>query len=878
MTRINNYFVLTIIFCFLVSKARSEQRTYFSAKLSTQPPQIDGRLVDKAWETGQWQSDFTQRSPYDGKKPSQKTEFKILYDDKYIYLAFKNYDTEPGEIENRMSRRDGFAGDWIEVNIDSYNDDRTAFSFTLTAAGVKGDEFISQDGSHWDSSWDPIWYGKTSINDKGWFAEMKIPLSQLRYGSKEEQTWGLQVHRRIFRLEEQNLWQYVPQEKQGWVSNFGVLKGIKGIKPQKQVEITPYILGKYETYQKDSDNPFADGKDSDFYGGLDGKIGVTSDLTLDFTINPDFGQVEADPSEVNLSGFETYFSEKRPFFIEGREILNFKITKGGSPISSDNLFYSRRIGRPPHHFPDLDDNEYAKMPANTSIIGAAKLTGKTKNGLSVGIMESVTAEEKAQIKTPDGDKRSILVEPLTNYFASRLKKDFNKGNTTFGGMVTSTNRDIDKEYLEYLHTNAYTGGLDFLHQWQDKKYYTRSNIAISHVTGTKEAITETQTSHRHYFQRPDAEHLEVDSNATSLTGHGGIIEYGKQGGGHWRYSTWITWRSPGLELNDIGYNRRTDEVMQVFWLQYRVWEPKGIFRNYQVSLDQWKGVNFDMHSLYQGCNLNFYSQFKNYWRFGMGTNAETNQYSYSALRGGPMLRQDNYFGTFFNIHSDSRKKFRVSTGGNFNKAFNDAWISRNLWMDFDLQLLNALSVSLNPWISFYENKVQYVTTLEDVAGSNEYICSSIDQETLGLSMRVNFNVTPDFTIQYYGQPFVSSVDYFDYKVITDTKAKKLNGRYYQFTPGEITYLQDDGEYQADVNHDGTLETFGDPDFNFLQFKSNLVLRWEYIPGSVLYLVWSQGRTDHPPVREFDFRKDYTGVFDVYPHDIFLIKLTYCIKA
>lgn len=873
-------FIIFLV-CFLQLKVHAEivKNECRAVRIISNPPSIDGVLNENEWGDGEWISGFTQRSPYDGKAPSFKTEFKILYDDKNIYFAFRNHDPEPSKIERRMSRRDGFEGDWVEVNIDSYNDKRTAFSFTVTAAGVKGDEFISRDGDRWDGSWDPIWYSKTSINDEGWIAEMRIPLSQLRFANKDVQLWGLQVQRRIFRLEERAVWQYIPQNTPGWVSNFGDLKGIEGIKPQKQIEISPYILGKVETYQKDLDNPFAKtGNTKDFYGGVDGKIGITSDLTLDFTINPDFGQVEADPSEVNLSGFETYFSEKRPFFIEGRDILSFQITGGGSPISSDNLFYSRRIGRVPHHYPDLEDDEYVSLPASTNILGAAKLTGKTKNGLSIGIVESVTGEEFAKIESTEGEKREVLVEPFTNYFAGTLKKDINKGNTTIGGMVTATNRNLKEEHLSYLHSDAYSGGIDFLHQWKDKKYYFRTNTVISHIIGSEEAILETQTSHLHYFQRSDAEHLKVDSSAKSLTGHGGLISFGKQGGGHWQYAAWLTWRSPGLDLNDVGYTRRTDEFMQVSWAQYRVWEPKGIFRNYNINFNQWKGFNFDMHSLYEGGNINFHADFKNYWSIGAGFNFEGNQYSYSELRGGPMLRQDNYCGAFYNLFTDHRKKVRFGAGGSNNYGFDNAWESQNYWTTLIFRLSNAFSISSNPWINLSKSKLRYVETLENVDGKNEYICASLNQKTLGMSLRLNYNVTPDFTIQYYGQPFVSSVDYFDYKKITDPKSKKIDGRFYQFAENEIRYNWDKNIYEVDIDGDGQNESFNDPDFNFLQFRSNLVLRWEYIPGSTFYLVWSQGRTGFPSVQEFEFKTDYPEVFDIQPNNIFLLKLTYCIKS
>ena len=409
-----------------------------------------------------------------------------------------------------MSRRDGFDGDWVEVNIDSYFDQRTAFSFTASVSGVKGDEAITNNGNNWDATWDPIWHLETSIDNKGWVAEIQIPFTQLRFSNNAEQIWGLQFTRRFFRKEELSNWQYIPQDEAGWVHHFGELRGIKGIQPKKQMEISPYVVSKMNTYEKKPGNPFADGRDYGYDIGLDGKIGVTNDFTLDFTINPDFGQVEADPSEVNLTAFESYFEEKRPFFIEGRNITDFQLSDGGNPFSSDNLFYSRRIGRSPHYYPELNDNEYADVPDRTRILGAAKLTGKTKNGLSLGFIESVTTQEKADVLR-DGQKGKEMVEPWSNYFVGRLQKDMNEGNTILGGLITSTNRFNMTENLDYLNRNAYSGGIDFTQYWGEKKYYVKFNYTMSHIMGTEEAMIYQQESSRRYFQRPDNTYATSDS-------------------------------------------------------------------------------------------------------------------------------------------------------------------------------------------------------------------------------------------------------------------------------------------------------------------------------------------------------------------------------
>ena len=375
------------------------RKKYTTARLKGVPIVLDGIPSEETWNGVEWGGDFTQWQPAEGKPPSQPTRFKILYDDRFLYIAYDCIDKAADSIDKRMGRRDAFPGDFVEINIDSYHDKRTAFSFTLSVSGVRGDEFVSNDGDNWDENWNPIWYAKTHIHKGGWTAEVKIPLSQLRYGNEKDKVWGIQIMRRIFRKEERSTWQLIPQNSGVWVSRFGELHGLKDIPFHRQVEIAPYVTVQADKYKKEAGNPFADGFDAKLTGGLDGKVAVTNDLILDFTINPDFGQVEADPSQVRIDGFQNFFSERRPFFIESSNIFDYQITgsAAGGDYDSDLLFYSRRIGSSPHGYPNTNSGEYVKYPQNTSILGAAKFSGKTKKGWSIGVLESVTEREKATI-------------------------------------------------------------------------------------------------------------------------------------------------------------------------------------------------------------------------------------------------------------------------------------------------------------------------------------------------------------------------------------------------------------------------------------------------------------------------------------------------
>ncbi len=867
------------IFIFLTHSLANDKRKYETKRIESAQPRIDGHLTDPVWEEVEWSGGFIQVSPYENAPPSQPTSFKIIYDDNNLYIAVRAYDSSPDSIVKRMSRRDEFDGDWIEINIDSYHDLRTAFSFTLNAAGVKGDEAITND-NNWDDSWDPIWYGKTSIDDEGWVAEIQIPLSQLRFSKKENYVWGLQVTRRIFRHEERSCWQFISPTASGWVHNFGEMYGISNISPKKQRDITPYTVAKYESYQPENGNPFADGSDFTPSIGLDGKFGITNDLTLDFTINPDFGQVEADPSEVNLTTFETFFPEKRTFFIEGKNILSHKVLGGGSPLSSDNLFYSRRIGKRPSNYPDVDsdEEEYSRIPDNTTILGAFKLTGKTTSGLSVGVLESVTQKEIAQIERK-GIRSTEVAEPMTNYFAARIEQDMNNANTRLGAMITSTNRGLNSpEVKNIMVRNAYSGGINFNHKWNNQTYYFDANVVFSHVNGEPGAIHDLQTASPYYFQRPDARYVHVDSNRTSLSGFGGTIQAGKSGNGKLSYLMWLTWRSPGLNLNDIGYINRTDEIMEVYWAGYNQNEPFSIFRNANININQWYGWTWDLHYKYAGGNINGHVTYKNNWCTGLGISRDGTSLSTAALRGGPSMIYDGYTSYWGHIGTDSRRKIRVVFSYSGGQRDQKSATDNNYNLSTSLQISDAFKMSMEPGYSSYKDEIAYVSTIDDI-NPEKYIRGTLDQQTTSLTLRFTYNISPDFTIQYYAMPFISAGNYTNFKYISNPRAQNYNERYIIYTANQIPEnlnenIQD--TYNIDENLDGTTDySFDNPNFNVRDFNSNLVIRWEYLPGSILYLVWSQNRNSTISNGHYSFSDDTYDLFmHTYPYDVFLIKLSY----
>jgi len=861
-----------LIFLWLNYGISHAETKIYTTKQVVKAPQIDGKLDDEAWNIVDWGNEFVQYEPYDGKPVSQETAFKIVYNSNNIYVGIRAYDTAPDSIVKRIARRDQFDGDFVGIQFDSYNDLRTAFIFAVNPVGVIWDGMVTNDGDNWDNSWDPIWKVKTNIDEKGWTAEMEIPLSQLRFSNEEKHIWGMQIVRNLYRKSEVSTWQHIPKDAPGWVHLFGKLQGINNIQPHRQIEILPYFVGQYEHFEKQNGNPFATGQKSKPVIGLDGKIGITNDLTLNFTVNPDFGQVEADPSVVNLTAFETYYEEKRPFFIEGKNILDYRINIGNGDFARDNLFYSRRIGRSPHYYPAVSDSEFVKMPENTRILSAVKVTGKTQKGLSVGIMESLTAHEKAEIDNA-GNRTFETVEPLTNYIIARLQKDVNKGNTIYGGMLTSTHRYINNENLNFLTNDAITGGLDFMQQWKDKTYFLKVTSVFSNIRGSENSILETQTSSVHYFQRTDANYLKVDSTLTTLTGQGGSIQFGKGGNGHFNFGTFLTWRSPGLELNDVGFLKNTDWIMEIIWLQYKLWEPFSIFRSFSVNFNQWRGWDFGGTNIFNGGNINFNTQFKNYWRIGSGINLNGKSISNSGLRGGPSFLNEGGINNWFNIRTDDRKSVQFRIGSSNYWGNNNESRNKNYWIGTTMKLGQAFSIDLNPTYSHSVSEIQYVESVE-INNNVRYILGKINQKTVSLSIRFNYSLTPNLSLQYYGQPFISTGKYSNFKYVNNSLSEYYNTRFHIFEPNEITKDETNGEYIITENGTNYKYTIYDPDFRFIQFRSNLVIRWEFVPGSTLFLVWSEEKTNFDDTLNLSFIDNSRDILDIYPHNVFLIKISY----
>lgn len=840
----------------LVNKYASHRRVYYATR-TTLKPKIDGKLNDECWQkVGTWDGDFIQQQPHQAQAPSQKTEIKILYDDNYLYFAIKCYDNEPDKIDPILGRRDQNSGDMAGIALDTYDDNQTAFEFNVTAAGQKVD--LMHLGEYaWDFNWDAVWDGKASVGDSAWYAEMRVPFTQVRFANKKEHVWGMHIWRWINRLSEEDQWKLIPVDAPAMVYIFGELRGIKDIPYKRNFELLPYAKAKYITDTKNKRN---------IGFGLDGKIGVTSDFTLDYTFNPDFGQVEADPSVLNLTSYEVFYDEKRPFFLEGNSILDYN-------AGSDLLFYSRRIGHAPSYEPrpKVDGETYdISMPENTSIISALKLTGKNKKGLSLGVINSMTSRELATINPSDGEKFKEAVEPFTNFFIGRVKQDLNDGSTVIGGMVTSTIRNIKDQQLNFLPDNSLVGGLDFEHNWLNRKYFVALKSFYSNINGSTTAITDLQTNPRHNFQRPDASYLNVDPNLTSLQGWGGEFSGGKRSG-KFRLTGTLDWRSPGVELNDVGYLRQADYVDQEANMIYRVNKPKGILLSYYFDMSQLHHWSYGGENLGDAVQTHARFQFKNLWKVDLSLDRVFSEIDTRQLRGGPSLRIDpSTMGEVF-VQTNSSKDLFVGTGVKMYR-FDDKISWSNQYRLYIMWLIsNRLNISGEVVYKPEINNSQYVMQ-PTVNNEKVYVVGKIDRKTISTTVRAEYFITPELSLQYYGNPYASIGKYLNYREVAQSKSKDLNERYNMLkvinNPDGQKFLQDG---QGNVVHN--FSTWN-PDFNFQEFRSNFVARWEYKTGSTFYFVWTNGRSRYEERYNPSILNSLKGVSKVKAQNAFMIKFSY----
>ncbi len=832
-------------------------------------PTIDGKLNEPVWQTARPFDDFTQRDPNEGAPPTEETEVRVLYTDAALYVAVRAWDSRAEEIAAQLTRRDVESpSDWIGIAIDSYRDRRTAFVFLVNPAGVKRDIYFFDDGEE-DESWDAVWDVGTSRDGEGWTAEFKVPFSQLRFPDGEQHRFGFNVYRRINRLNEELFWKIAPKAEPGFVSRFGDLEGIESIKPPQRIEILPYTVLTGAKEPAEAGNPFRDGTGGNASFGGDLKFGLTSNITVDATFNPDFGQVEADPAVVNLTAFETFFPERRPFFNEGIDIFRFSIGLGDGDMENESLFYTRRIGRAPHGEAD-DRDGYAQEVLQTTIYGAAKVSGRTPGGWTVGLLTAVTAEEEAQVVDATGNRFVDVVEPRSEYMVGRLARDFREGLTQIGLFGTAVRRELP-ENLDYLHSSAFTFGVNWNHRFLNDSYSFSGRIVGSRVAGSAEAIERTQRSAAHLYQRPDADYLSLDPTRTSLSGFASQISFGKIAG-NWRFSTGFDTRTPGFESNDLGFMREADRTIQWTWLQRRWQQPGKVFREFFLNFNQWSVFNYGWDRETVGGNVNLNFTLLNYWNGGFGINGDLDGFSSASLRGGPGILRPGSWNGWFHFNSDYRKSVRGGVGGHIWRSPETGSWSWSIRHNLSWRVTGNLDFTAAPGFNKELSTWQYLST-EDVLGETEYLYGGLERTTASMTFRGNLTFTPNLSLQLYMQPFIATGVYQSFSRVVDPRGAAWADRMVPFGEAQVTVA--DGDVSLDFNNDGVQDlSFDNPDFTYLSLRSNAVLRWEYLPGSTVFFVWQHGRSEETNRGEFNLRSGVSDLFHADATNTFLVKVNY----
>ena len=854
-----------------------------TAVRTKEPIKIDGVLSEAVWQRA-GTTVFFQQEPNQGQPVSELTEVWVAYDDEALYIAARMHDTHPDSIIARLARRDNDASsDEFAVGIDSYHDKRNGFYFIVSAAGVLRDGILYNDD--WsDGSWDWICEAKPRITSSGLCVEMKIPFSQLRFEQHDQYVWGIDFERVIARKKEQAYLVYTPRNESGSVSRFPDLIGIEHITPPTRFEVTPYITGRAEYAPHDAGDPFNSGSKYTPAIGADLKWGLGTNLVFEGTINPDFGQVEVDPAVVNLSDIETYFNEKRPFFLEGMNIFSFG--QGGVNNywnfnwSSPILFYSRRIGRTPQRNLSNYNYDYADIPLGTHILGAVKITGKVVDGWNAGVIEALTKREYAQLNTT-GTNWSLEVEPMTSYTVARVQRDFNDGRQGIGFLITSVNSFFDDVSIKTdVNENSNVAALDGWTAIDTGKVYMISGwAAASNVQGTRDRIINLQQSSSHYFQRPDARYLSLYSSETSLNGYAGRFTLNKQKG-NMILNAALGFISPGFESGDLGYLSRTDVINYHVGTGYKWNDPTKYYRYVNIYGSVFATYDFGGDATWRGVWGGIDYQLPSYDYFGVYYDYGFKSFDDYRTRGGPKMLNPDCYEWNFNYSSDSRNKYVFSAYWYAYEGFNGFYHSISL--SVTLRPVSSISMSFGPGYVLNSDRAHWVNSYDDPLAvatyGKRYIFADLVYKELSAQIRVDWTLTPTLSFQLFAQPFLSSGNFTNYKEFTHPRSFDFMvfGKDGSTMINNVNADGSIGSYDLDPDGNGPAPVMNvsNPNFNYVSLRGNAVLRWEYMPGSTLFLVWTQSRSDNVVDGTFALNGSFNRLVNSKPDNIFMLKLTY----
>lgn len=841
---------------------------------------IDGKLDETAWKQPA-NREFVQSEPTDGAAPSEITEVWVAYNRRSLYVAARMHDADPAGIVRRLGRRDTeLESDWFEVALDPTCDRQNGYLFAVNPAGSLRDYVLYNDVFR-NPDWDGIWNAAAAVDGQGWVVEMEIPFDQLRFRNGHNGMWGVNFLRLIKRKNESQVFARVPKGDSGYVSRFATLTGLGNIQAGRLLEVIPYTVGKAAFTPAETGNPFADGTDWSTVLGLDARIGLNSNLTLNLTVNPDFGQVEVDPAQINLSAQETYYPEKRPFFIEGSTVFDFGSggtnTNIGANWASPDFFYSRRIGRAPQG--EVDADGYVRYPEQTTILGAAKVTGKVFGGWNLGFLSALTAREYAEIDRL-GQRGKAEVEPFSHYGVWRMQRSFRDGRHALGFLATSVVRDLRAEPLAaVLRDNAFAAAMDGWVTFDKKQMWVLSGwFGATRVAGSSQAIWNLQNSFPHYYQRPDADYLHPNRRATSLSGFAGRLTFNKQKG-RLRFNVAMGAVSPGFDSSDLGFLWDADVINAHVMLGYRSYTPDKVFRNWQVSLITQRNYDFGGNKIgEQRLIVLADAQFLNYWQVNGQISVNPWRYSHSLTRGGPLMKVPPRTWGNVGITSDDRRPIILDWTGYHSRSQADE-VTWDNSVGITWKPRSNFDIRINPGYCYERIATQWVKNVDDAEMTatfgRRHVFGRLGQKTAYCDLRLNWIFSPRLSLQAYIQPYISVGSYSEFKEL----ARPSSYDFHVFGANGSTKTLADGVYIVDPDGAGPAPAFrfSNPDFNYKSLRGTVVLRWEYRPGSVIYAVWTQRRSDFQDPGDFSLGRDLGHMFSARGENIFMVKFTYRFK-
>ena len=880
------------------ARSTAPQSPTIAAHPLSDPIQIDGQLDEEVWSTAPSFTGFVQAEPVEGARADNDSKVWVLYDDDALYIGARLYDERPEGIARGLTRRDvEYAGqyDHFTVMLDPDLDRRTGYEFQVSAANQQLDRYLHND-SDADLAWDAVWESAVQVDALGWTVEMRIPLSQIRYDAMQgEQRWGINFLRRRAADNELTYFSLESRLATGTVSQFGVLEGIRATTVGSRTELRPYTLASARAAPRTPGDPFSSSQDFSAQTGFDLRYGLGSSFTLDATVNPDFGQVEADPAVINLTAVETFFQERRPFFVEDARIFDFALA--GPP--NHRAFYSRRIGRVPQRrsVPGADFHEVSEA---AQILGAAKVTGRTSSGFSMGAMTALTSREQGRAYFQEEDRiERFVAEPQTLFGVVRVRQDLRGGESTIGAIATGVRRSLPSSgEMDFLPSEAFVGGVDFEHTWADREWMVWGFMAGTHVEGDSTAISRVQRSSTNYLQRPDLEWGTFDPGATSLSGFEWQAEVNRRRG---RIQGSLRFRQvlPGVEANDLGFTNISERIGSVLQLWYQEVRPTNWYRNYRINFFSSRSLSHELFAeSITGDRMNWAQiewdtrlggdiTFANFWRLSSQANYYRESMSRTETRGGPRMLQPARFHWSVSLSTDDRQS--VSLHPSFRTATGAEDFLDELEVGLGIRAHPSPRLELQVEPSFLKSSLgsQYVTSVPEAVAPHpetfgqRYLFAHLERRDFAVEGRINWILAPSLSLEFFAQPLISSGDYVTYRQLLRSESyefedfsegefRRINGEFR--CEGGRTCVEPEGVRWIDLDGSGEVDfSFQDRDFNIRSLRSTALLRWEYRPGSTVYLVWQRRQEERLWQGDFDLGRDGRALLGLPSDDVFIVK-------